>query len=28
MPDVIMLGITLLFFAIAVAYVSGCDRLK
>jgi hypothetical protein len=28
MLDVTMLAITLLFFAAALAYVVGCDRLK
>jgi len=28
MTDVIMLGMTLLFFAAALAYVAGCNRLK
>jgi hypothetical protein len=25
--DLLYIGITLLFFALAVAYVAGCDRL-
>jgi len=28
MLDVIMLGITLLFFATALGYLAGCDRLR
>jgi hypothetical protein len=28
MLDAIMLGTTLLFFAAALAYMAGCDRLK
>jgi hypothetical protein len=28
MLDAIMLAATLLFFAAALAYVAGCDRLK
>jgi hypothetical protein len=27
MLDLLYIGITLLFFALAVAYVAGCDRL-
>ena len=27
MLDLLYIGITILFFALAVAYVAGCDRL-
>ena len=26
--DIVYIGITLLFFTIAVGYVTGCDRLR
>jgi hypothetical protein len=28
MMDLLYIGITLLFFVVAVAYVAGCDRLS
>jgi hypothetical protein len=27
MPDLLYIGVTIVFFALAAAYVAGCDRL-